>query len=78
MSKMAKVVNIRDRALESRDAIELLSKKWRITVNHSPAGRATGELSALSKIFAIGRRRTLKNGMPRERDSIAAQRAQDP
>ena len=31
---MAKVVNIRDRALQSRDAIELLSNKWRITIIH--------------------------------------------
>ncbi len=31
---MAKVVNIRDRALQSGDAIELLSNKWRITVIH--------------------------------------------
>ena len=31
---MAKVINIRDRALQSRDAIELLSNKWRITVIH--------------------------------------------
>lgn len=31
---MARVVNIRDRALQSRDAIELLSNKWRIAVIH--------------------------------------------
>jgi len=31
---MAKVVDIRNRALQSRDAIELLSNKWRITVIH--------------------------------------------
>ena len=31
---MAKVINIRERALQSRDAIELLSNKWRITVIH--------------------------------------------
>ena len=31
---MAKVINIRDRALQSRDAIELLSDKWRITLIH--------------------------------------------
>lgn len=31
---MAKIVNVRDRALQSRDAIELLSNKWRITVIH--------------------------------------------
>ncbi len=31
---MAKIVNIRDRALQSQDAIDLLSNKWRITVIH--------------------------------------------
>ena len=31
---MAKAVNIRDRALQSQDAIDLLSNKWRITVIH--------------------------------------------
>ena len=31
---MAKTMNIRDRALESRDAIELLSSKWRIAILH--------------------------------------------
>lgn len=31
---MTKVLSIRDRALQSRDAIELLSNKWRITVLH--------------------------------------------
>jgi len=31
---MAKVVSIKDRALQSRDALELLSDKWRITVLH--------------------------------------------
>ena len=31
---MAQVVTLRRRALQSRDAIELLSNKWRITVLH--------------------------------------------
>lgn len=31
---MARVINIRDRALQSRDAIDLLSSKWRITIIH--------------------------------------------
>lgn len=31
---MAKIINIRDRALQSQDAIELLSNKWRITIIH--------------------------------------------
>jgi len=32
--RMAKIISFRDRALESKDAIELLSSKWRITVLH--------------------------------------------
>src|SRR5262249_61581149 len=31
---MAKILNLRERALESRDAIELVSHKWRIAVLH--------------------------------------------
>lgn len=31
---MARIINIRDRALQSRDAIDLLSNKWRITIIH--------------------------------------------
>jgi DNA-binding HxlR family transcriptional regulator len=31
---MARVIGIRERVLQSRDAIELLSNKWRITVIH--------------------------------------------
>lgn len=31
---MARVLNFRERALQSKDAIELLSQKWRITVLH--------------------------------------------
>ena len=31
---MTAVVNIRERALQSRDAIELLSNKWRIAIIH--------------------------------------------
>jgi DNA-binding HxlR family transcriptional regulator len=31
---MAKSINYRDRASQSRDAIELLSNKWRITILH--------------------------------------------
>ena len=31
---MAKVISFRDRALQSRDAIDLLSSKWRITILH--------------------------------------------
>jgi len=31
---MARVLTFRDRALESRDAVELISQKWRITILH--------------------------------------------
>ena len=43
---MAKTISIRDRALESRDAIELLSNKWRIAILHLLRDGAlrTGEL----------------------------------
>jgi DNA-binding HxlR family transcriptional regulator len=43
---MAKILDIRERALESRDAIELLSNKWRIAVLHllTPGPLRTGEL----------------------------------
>src|SRR5215831_14760904 len=32
--RMARVLTFRDRALQSKDAIELLSNKWRITILH--------------------------------------------
>lgn len=43
---MTKIVNVRDRALQSRDAIELLSDKWRIAILHvlTPGPLRTGEL----------------------------------
>lgn len=43
---MAVVIPIRERALQSRDAIELLSDKWRITILHvlTPAPLRTAEL----------------------------------
>jgi DNA-binding HxlR family transcriptional regulator len=31
---MGRIVNIRDRALQSKDAIDLLSSKWRIAIIH--------------------------------------------
>jgi DNA-binding HxlR family transcriptional regulator len=37
---MTNVVRLRDRALESRDAIELLSNKWRIAILHVLAAGA--------------------------------------
>lgn len=43
---MAELKNLRVRALESRDAIELLADKWRIPILHvlSPAPQRAGEL----------------------------------
>lgn len=43
---MAKIINVRDRALESRDAIELLENKWRIAILHllSPGPLRTSAL----------------------------------
>jgi DNA-binding HxlR family transcriptional regulator len=43
---MAKTMSIRELALESRDAIELLSNKWRIAILHvlRDGARRTGEL----------------------------------
>jgi len=34
MGSPAKVISLRDRALQSRDVIDLLSSKWRITIIH--------------------------------------------
>ena len=31
---MGRIINIQDRALQSKDAIDLLSNKWRITILH--------------------------------------------
>ena len=44
----ARLLSFRERALESRDAIELLNNKWRITVIHLLRGGTlrTGELQA--------------------------------
>jgi DNA-binding HxlR family transcriptional regulator len=43
---MGEAVGMRDRALQSRDAIELLSDKWRITILHVlvPGSLRSGEL----------------------------------
>ena len=43
---MPVTIDIRDRALQSRDAIELLSDKWRIAILHvlTPGPLRTGEL----------------------------------
>jgi DNA-binding HxlR family transcriptional regulator len=65
---MAKVINIRDRALQSRDAIELLSNKWRITVIHilREAPLRTNEIqSAMSEVSPKVLTQTLR-GMERD------------
>jgi DNA-binding HxlR family transcriptional regulator len=43
---MARLLNLRERALESRDAIELVANKWRIAVLHllTPGPLRTGDL----------------------------------
>ena len=70
----ARLLSFRDRALESRDAIELLSNKWRITVIHLlRAGTLrTGELqSAISDISPKVLTQTLR-GM--ERDGLISRK----
>ena len=65
---MAKVINIRDRALQSRDAIELLSNKWRITVIHilRDGPLRTGEIqSAIPEVSPKVLTQTLR-GMERD------------
>ena len=43
---MARILSLRERALESRDAIELVANKWRIAVLHllTPGPLRTGDL----------------------------------
>jgi DNA-binding HxlR family transcriptional regulator len=43
---VAKIINVRDRSLESRDVIELLANKWRIAILHllSPGPLRTSAL----------------------------------
>jgi DNA-binding HxlR family transcriptional regulator len=43
---MARILNLRERALESRDAIELVANKWRIAVLHllTQGALRTGDL----------------------------------
>ncbi len=67
---MAKVMSIRKRALQSRDAIELLSEKWRIPVLHllAPAPLRSGELQkALPEISPKVLTQTLRR---MERDGL--------
>lgn len=65
---MAKVISIRDRALQSNDAIELLSNKWRITVIHilRDAPLRTSQIqSAISEVSPKVLTQTLR-GMERD------------
>ena len=65
---MARVLNMRDRALQSRDAIELLSDKWRITILHVlvPGTLRSGELQrAITDISPKVLTQTLR-GMERD------------
>lgn len=70
-----KPVAIRDRALESRDAIELLSDKWRIAILHvlTPGSQRTGDLQrAIEQVAPKVLTQTLR-GM--ERDGLIARHA---
>lgn len=65
---MAKVISFRDRALQSQDAIDLLSNKWRITVLHLLRGEPlrTSELqTAITEISPKVLTQTLR-GMERD------------
>jgi DNA-binding HxlR family transcriptional regulator len=69
---MAKMFSYRDRALQSKDAIDLLSSKWRIPILHllREGALRTGELhGALPEISAKMLTQTLR-GM--ERDGLIA------
>jgi len=65
---MAQIISFRDRALQSRDAIELLANKWRITVLHILRDGAlrTSELqSAMTEVSPKVLTETLR-GMERD------------
>ena len=65
---MAKVITIRERALQSRDAVELVSHKWRIAVLHvlTPGPLRTRDLQqALEEVSAKMLTQTLR-GMERD------------
>jgi DNA-binding HxlR family transcriptional regulator len=65
---MAKIQSIRERALQSRDAIELLRDKWRIPILHvlTPGALRTSELqSALPRVSAKVLTQTLR-GLERD------------
>jgi len=65
---MARLLSFRDRALQSKDAIELLSNKWRITILHllRNGPLRTGELQgAITEISPKVLTQTLR-GMERD------------
>lgn len=71
---MEKIPSIRDRALQSRHAIELLSDKWRITVLHllTPGPLRTSQLQrAIDQVSAKMLTQTLR-GL--ERDGLIERR----
>jgi DNA-binding HxlR family transcriptional regulator len=71
---MAVVISIRDRALESRDAIELLADKWRIPILHvlTPGPLRSSELQrAIEEVSPKVLTQTLR-GM--ERDGLIERR----
>ncbi len=71
---MSKTLSIRGRVLQSRDAIELLTDKWRISLLHvlEAGPRRTGELQrAVSEISPKVLTQTLR-GM--ERDGLIARK----
>src|SRR5215472_3648910 len=71
---MGKIQTIRDRALQSRHAIELLSDKWRIVALHvlTPGPLPTGELRrAIDQVSAKMLTQTLR-GL--ERDGLIERR----
>ena len=71
---MAKTIPIRERALQSRDVIELLADKWRIPILHvlSPGPLRTGDLQrAMEDVSPKVLTQTLR-GM--ERDGLIERR----
>ena len=71
---MATAVSMRGRALESRDAIEVLADKWRIPILHvlSPGPLRTGELQrAIEEVSPKVLTQTLR---AMERDGLIARR----
>src|SRR3974390_2147804 len=71
---MGRILNMRDRALQSQDAIELLASKWRIPILHLLRGGTlrTGDLqAAITEISPKMLTQTLR-GM--ERDGLIARK----